>query len=362
MPIFELDDNTYESGVNIKVVGVGGGGNNAVNRMTNSIKGVEFIAINTDMQALVKSNATTKIPIGEKITRGHGAGSNPEVGAKAAEESEEAIRAALEGADMVFVTSGMGGGTGTGAAPIVAEAAHNAGALTIGVVSMPFKWEGTRKQRTAEAGVQELLKQVDTLFVIPNDNIRKVSEQKVTLAGGFQISDDVLLRAVGGIAQVLRGVGFINLDFADMKNTLKNSGLAHLGIGEASGKSKVEEAAATAMENLLMETSVAGAKRLIANVSISQDTELDDVTVLMNRIEQAAHEDANIIFGCGFDDRLVDAIRVIVIATDYEGGRDLHSAVEAEKSAAAPAAAPKAEPQKNDWDDSIWGSFFGKDD
>lgn len=349
--------------INMKIVGVGGAGNNVVGRMiAKGISGVSYSCINTDRAALMKVNVEERVQIGEKLTKGQGAGSRPEIGKAAAEENRAAIDKLFEGVDVVFLTAGMGGGTGTGAAPIVAEAAHNAGALTIGVVSMPFKWEGTRKQRTAEAGVQELLKQVDTLFVIPNDNIRKVSEQKVTLAGGFQISDDVLLRAVGGIAQVLRGVGFINLDFADMKNTLKDSGLAHLGIGEASGKSKVEEAAATAMENLLMETSVAGAKRLIANVSISQDTELDDVTVLMNRIEQAAHEDANIIFGCGFDDRLVDAIRVIVIATDYEGGRDLHSAVEAEKSAAAPAAAPKAEPRKNDWDDSIWGSFFGKDD
>lgn len=348
--------------INMKIVGVGGAGNNVVGRMiTKGISGVSYSCINTDRAALMKVNVDERVQIGEKLTKGQGAGSRPEIGKAAAEENRAAIDKLFEGVDVVFLTAGMGGGTGTGAAPIVAEAARNAGALTIGIVSMPFKWEGTRKQRTAEVGVQELLKQVDTLFVIPNDNIRKVSEQKVTLAGGFQISDDILLRAVGGIAQVLRGVGFINLDFADMKNTLKNSGLAHLGIGEASGKSKVEEAAATAMENLLMETSVAGAKRLIANVSISQDTELDDVTVLMNRIEEAAHEDANIIFGCGFDEKMVDAIRVIVIATDYEGGRELHSAVVAEESAAAPAAAPRVEKRKNDWDDGIWGSFFERD-
>ena len=349
--------------INMKIVGVGGAGNNVVGRMiAKGIGGVSYSCINTDRAALAKVGVDERVQIGEKLTKGQGAGSRPEIGRAAAEENRAAIDKLFEGVDVVFLTAGMGGGPGTGAAPIVAEAARSAGALTIGVVSMPFKWEGARKQRTAEAGVQELLKQVDTLFVIPNDNIRKVSDQKVTLAGGFQVSDEILLRAVGGIAQVLRGVGFINLDFADMKSTLKKSGLAHLGIGEASGKSKVEEAAATAMENLLMETSVEGAKRLIVNVNISQDTELDDVTALMDRIEQAAHDDANIIFGCGFDERLTDAIRVIVIATDYDGGQELHSEPAAEpRRAAASAAAPKAEKKTDSWDDSIWESFFEKD-
>ena len=346
--------------INMKIVGVGGAGNNVVGRMiSKGIGGVSYSCINTDRAALAKVGVDERVQIGERLTKGQGAGSRPEIGRAAAEENRAAIDKLFEGVDVVFLTAGLGGGTGTGAAPIVAEAARSAGALTIGVVSMPFKWEGARKMRTAEAGVQELLKQVDTLFVIPNDNIRKVSDQKITLAGGFTVSDEILLRAVGGIAQVLRGVGFINLDFADMKNTLKNSGLAHLGIGEASGKSKVEEAAATAMENLLMETGVEGAKRIIVNVNISQDTELDDVTALMDRIEQAAHEDANIIFGCGFDERLVDAIRVIVIATDYEGGQELHSAPKAEERSAA-AAAPKVEKKSESWDDSIWESFFEK--
>ncbi len=347
--------------INMKIVGVGGAGNNVVGRMiSKGIGGVSYSCINTDRAALSKVGVDERVQIGEKLPRGQGAGSRPEIGHAAAEENRAAIAKLFEGVDVVFLTAGMGGGTGTGASPVVAEAARSAGALTIGVVSMPFKWEGARKMRTAEAGVQALLKQVDTLFVIPNDNIRKVSDQKVTLAGGFQVSDEVLLRAVGGIAQVLRGVGFINLDFADMKNTLKNSGLAHLGIGEASGKSKVEEAAATAMENLLMETSVEGAKRLIVNVNISQDTELDDVTALMDRIEQSAHEDANIIFGCGFDERLTDAIRVIVIATDYEGGQEVRSAPAAEERRAAPFDASAAE-KKDSWDDSIWESFFEKE-
>ena len=347
--------------INMKIVGVGGAGNNVVGRMiSKGIGGVSYSCINTDRAALSRIGSDERVQIGEKLTKGQGAGSRPEIGRAAAEENRAAIDKLFEGVDVAFITAGMGGGTGTGAAPVVAEAARNAGALTIGVVSMPFKWEGARKMHTAEVGMQALLKQVDTLFVIPNDNIRKVSEQKVTLAGGFAISDEILLQAVGGIAQVLRGVGFINLDFADMKHTLKNSGLAHLGIGEASGKSKVEEAAATAMENLLMETRVEGARRLIVNVSISQDTELDDVTALMDRIAQAAHEDANIIFGCGFDENLMDAIRVIVIASDFEEGAEPKAAAPrtGDRRAAAPAA---AEPKREDNWDSIWESFFEKD-
>ena len=349
--------------INMKIVGVGGAGNNVVGRMISSgISGVSYSCINTDRAALSKIGTDERVQIGEKLTKGQGAGSRPEIGRAAAEENRAAIDKLFEGVDVVFLTAGMGGGTGTGAAPVVAEAARSAGALTIGVVSMPFKWEGARKMRTAEAGVQELLKKVDTLFVIPNDNIRKVSEQKVTLAGGFTISEEILLRAVGGIAQVLRGVGFINLDFADMKNTLKESGLAHLGIGEASGKSKVEEAAATAMQNLLMETSVEGAKRLIVNVNISQDTELDDVTALMDRIEQAAHDDANIIFGCGFDENLVDAIRVIVIATDYEDGAEVKSTASRADERRAPAkegtpASAEKKSADDEWE-AKWKSFF----
>ena len=353
--------------INIKVVGVGGAGNSVVSRMRSAgITGVDYCCINTDVSALAGSGAEEKLQIGERLTKGQGAGSRAEVGRMAAEESKNAINKLFEGVDAVFLTAGMGGGTGTGAAPVVAEAAKSAGALTIGVVSLPFRWEGARKLRTAEQGVQALLQQVDTLFVIPNENIRRVSDQKVSFAGAFTVSDEVLYRAVGGIADLLRSTGFINLDFADLKTVLQGSGLAHLGLGEASGKDKVQEATAAVIQSELMETSVRGARRMIVNVVSSPDLPMEDVTAVMDRIQQSADPDANIIFGLGFDERLTDALRVIVIATDFPEGAGTAAAPAetpkevarvVEKQKAAPAPEKKETGTDEDWE-TIWKQFF----
>jgi cell division protein FtsZ len=257
----------------------------------------------------------------------------------------------------------MGGGTGTGATPVVAEAAKAAGVLTIGVVSLPFKWEGGRKMRTAEQGVQALLEQVDTLFVIPNDNIKKVAVQNVTFANAFAVSDEVLIRAVSGIADLLRSTGFINLDFADLKTVLRDGGLAHLGLGEASGKSKVEAAATAVIHSELMNTGISGARRMIVNVISSADLPMEDVTAVMDRVRDAADEDANIIFGIGFDDDLIDALRIIVIATDFgeaaaAGGAARKEAAQvAEKQKAAPAETAEETAADTDWE-KAWKKFF----
>ncbi len=352
--------------INMKVVGIGGAGNSVVNRMKlGGMTGVTYCAINTDRAALAGSSAEEKLAIGERLTKGQGAGSRPEIGRMAADESKNAIQKLFEGVDAVFLTAGMGGGTGTGAIPVVAEAARSAGALTVGVVTLPFRWEGARKMRTAEQGVQALMEQVDTLFVIPNDNLRKVTDQKASLANAFAVSDEVLIRAVGGIADLLRSTGFINLDFADLKTVLRSSGLAHLGIGEASGKSKVEEAAAAVIHSELMDTDIQGARRMIVNVIGSPDLPMDDVTAVMERIQNTAHEDANIIFGLGFDDKLMDALRIIVIATDF--GERTEKAAPARQEAAevvekqqkAPPAAQEKREEDDDWD-ILWRKFFDK--
>ncbi len=349
--------------INMKVVGVGGAGNNVVTRMKLSgMTGVTYCAINTDRAALAGCAAEEKAVIGERLTKGQGAGSRPEIGRMAAEESKNAIQKLFEGVDAVFLTAGMGGGTGTGAIPVVAEAARSAGVLTVAVVTMPFRWEGARKTRTADQGIQALLEQVDTLFVIPNDNLKKVTDQKVSLANAFSVSDEVLLRAVGGIADLLRSTGFINLDFADLKTVLRSSGLAHLGIGEASGKSKVEEAANAVIHSELMDTDILGARRVIINIIGSPDLPMDDLSAVMDRIQQSAHEDANIIFGLGFDENLMDALRVIVIATDFGDGavssvpaREEVAEV-AEKQKAAPGASEKGA-SDDDWD-KLFKTFF----
>ena len=352
--------------INMKVVGIGGAGCSVVSRMKQSgIGGVSYCAINTDRSALGSCAAEEKLAIGERLTKGQGAGSRPEIGRMAAEESKNAIQKLFEGVDAVFLTAGMGGGTGTGAIPVGAEAARSAGVLTVAVVTMPFRWEGARKTRTADQGIQALLEQVDTLFVIPNDNLKKVTDQKVSLANAFSVSDEVLIRAVGGIADLLRSTGFINLDFADLKTVLRSSGLAHLGIGEASGKSKVEEAAAAVIHSELMDTDIVGARRVIINIIGSPDLPMDDLSAVMDRIQQSAHEDANIIFGLGFDENLMDALRVIVIATDFGDGSfaaspDREEVAEVvEKQKAAPSAAEKAEKGASDDDwDALWDKFF----
>ena len=317
MPAFELDENTYESGVNIKVIGVGGGGNNAVNRMTNSIKGVEFIAINTDLQALNKSNADVRIPIGDKITKGHGAGSNPEIGAKAAEESEEAITAAIEGADMVFVTAGMGGGTGTGAAPVVARIAKSLGVLTVGIVTKPFAFEQKKRMEQAEAGIEKLKEFVDSLIIIPNEKLKDVGE-KITLMNAFQVADDVLNHGVKSISELINIPGFINLDFADVTSVMQDAGYAHMGIGEASGKDKAVEAAKAAISSPLLETTITGSKGVLISITASPDISLEDVDACSDLITSEAAEDANVIWGAAFDESLEDTMKVTIIATGFQ--------------------------------------------
>lgn len=355
--------------VNMKVVGVGGAGNNVVSRMRSSgLDGVTYVNINTDRPTLVASAADERVQIGEKLTHGQGAGSKPEVGRMAAEEDRNNILRVFENTDAVFLTAGMGGGTGTGAIPVVADAAREQGVLTIAVVSTPFKWEGPRKMRTALAGIEALREKVDTLFVIPNENIRKVTDQNVTFANAFSVSDEVLNRAVGGIADLLRSTGFINLDFADLKAILRQSGLAHLGISEASGKGKVDEAAAAAIHSDLTETSVNGARRVIVNMTVSQDLAMEDVTTLMEKIQEAAHPDANIIFGLGYDETLVDALRLIVIATDF-AGEDGAGGKEADAANVAAAAAVEKQRggaqdgekgvEDEDWDNWL-KDLFGK--
>ncbi len=315
---FELDDYTYESGVNIKVIGVGGGGNNAVNRMiTENVRGVEFIAINTDMQALVHSNITKKITIGEKITKGHGAGSNPEVGAKAAEESIEEIQNAIMGADMVFVTAGMGGGTGTGAAPVVARVAREMGILTVGIVTKPFMFEGKRRMNQAETGIANLQEFVDALIIIPNERLKQVGE-KITMMNAFQVSDDVLRRGVQSITELINVPGYINLDFADVTSIMKDAGYAHMGVGEASGKDKAEEAARMAISSPLLETSISGSRGIIISITASPDIGMDDIDMASSLVTQEAHEDANIIWGVAFDPELEDTMKVTIIATGFE--------------------------------------------
>ena len=325
-----------ENVVTIKVVGVGGAGNNVVNRMVKAgTQGVEFIAINTDKQALAVSNANQKIQIGEKMTRGQGAGSDPDIGKRSAEESRNNIAKAIEDADMVFITAGMGGGTGTGAAPIVAEIARDAGLLTVGVVTKPFKFEGKRRMDQANAGIKELLGCVDSLLIIPNDRLKFATDQKVTLANAFEIADDVLLQAVTSISNLIKNTGFINLDFADVTCIMKNAGFAHMGVGHAAGKGKAEEAARMAVASPLMETSINGAHGVLINITGSEDMDLEDVETAANLVQEAAHPDANIIFGATFDENMDDEIRVTVIATGFDDGTLAASAGTTEKSASA---------------------------
>ena len=335
---FEHDD-TYESGVNIKVIGVGGGGNNAVNRMiTSNIKGVEFVAINTDRQVLRRSDASLQLVIGEKLTNGFGAGANPQIGARAAEESIEDIKALLDGTDMVFITAGMGGGTGTGAAPIVADLAHEAGILTVGVVTKPFKFEGANRMRQAEQGIADLNGKVDSLIIIPNDRLKYVTDQKITFANAFGIADDVLKQAVTSISEL---VGFcknviINLDFADVSAVMKDAGRAHMGVGTASGREKAEQAATAAVSSPLLETSINGATGVLVNVTGSAEMTLDDVETAAGIVQEAANPEANIIFGATIADDFQDEMRVTVIATGFE--------MKPETSSFAPRAAAGAKP------------------
>ena len=316
-------DTGPESVVTIKVIGVGGGGSNVVNRMVRSgVQGVDFIAVNTDKQALATSSATYKIQIGEKLTGGQGAGSNPDVGRKSAEESRGQIAKALEDADMVFITAGMGGGTGTGAAPIVADIAKEAGLLTVGVVTKPFSFEGRRRMQQAEAGIEELRGKVDSLVIIPNERLKFATDQKITFQNAFEIADDVLRQAVQSISDLIKNTGFINLDFADVTAVMKDAGMAHMGVGRAAGKNKAEEAAKMAISSPLLETSMNGAHGVLVNVTGSMDIGLEEVETAANLVQQAAHPDALIIFGAAFDEELEDEIRVTVISTGFEEGKN----------------------------------------
>ncbi len=336
-------ENGPENVVTIKVVGVGGAGNNVVNRMVKSgAQGVEFIAINTDKQALAVSNANQKIQIGEKMTRGQGAGSDPDIGKRSAEESRNNIAKAIEDADMVFITAGMGGGTGTGAAPVVAEIAREAGILTVGVVTKPFKFEGKRRMDQANMGIKELLGQVDSLLIIPNDRLKYATDQKVTLANAFEIADDVLHQAVTSISDLIKNTGFINLDFADVTCIMKDAGFAHMGVGHAAGKGKAEDAAKLAVSSPLMETSINGARGVLINITGSEDMDLEDVETAANLVQEAAHPEANIIFGATFDSSLQDEIRVTVIATGFE--ETAAPAAQAPASAATASAAAPVRP------------------
>lgn len=315
---FEHDD-SLECGVNIKVIGVGGGGNNAVNRMISAnIRGVGFVSVNTDRQALRKSEAPTQLVIGEKITKGFGAGANPQIGARAAEESIEEIRAILEGTDMVFVTAGMGGGTGTGAAPVVARVAREMDILTIGIVTKPFIFEGSKRMTQAEAGIAELSQFVDSLVVIPNERLKQVSNAKISLSNAFSIADDVLRHGVQSISDLINVPGFINLDFADVTSVMANAGYAHMGVGSATGKDKAEEAAKEAISSPLLETSIKGAKGILISMAVSEDVGLEDVDLAASLISQEASPDANVIWGVSFDPELEDEMKITIIATGFE--------------------------------------------
>ncbi len=308
----------YDSGVNIKVLGVGGGGNNAVNRMiSTNIRGVEFIAINTDSMALDTSCAAKKIVIGDKITHGKGAGANPEVGKRSAEESIEVVRDALQGADMVFITAGMGGGTGTGAAPVIPKASKEMGILTVGIVTKPFSFEGKRRYAQAEIGIAELSKYVDSLIVIPNERLKQVEDTHITLANAFEIADDVLRRGVQSVSELINVPGFINLDFADVTSIMKNAGYAHMGVGAAKGTDKAQVAAMQAISSPLLETNITGATGVLVSITASEDIQLDEIDAASNMIYEEAHPDANIIWGAAFDPTLQDEMRVTVIATGF---------------------------------------------
>ena len=317
---FELElENEYTP--KIKVIGVGGGGGNAVNRMVAmDIKNVEFIAVNTDGPVLRLSKASQKIQRGEKITRGKGAGAMPEIGKSAAEESKDEIANVLKDADMVFVTAGMGGGTGTGAAPVIAKIAKDMGILTVGVVTKPFAFEGKKRMNQAEQGIAELSPCVDSLIIVPNEGLKKVSDTAITLLNAFEISDDVLRQGVQSISDLILLPGLINLDFADVTSVMKDAGYAHMGMGKASGKDKAKAAATKAISSPLLETSIDGAKGVIINITASSDISLEDIDTASTMIKDKVSDDANISWGAVIDDKMNDEMSVTVIATGFGTG------------------------------------------
>ena len=312
----DLEKNEFAQ---IKVIGVGGGGNNAVNRMVDSgLRGVEFISLNTDKQALLASKATIKIQLGDKLTKGLGAGGIPEIGEKAANESIDDVAQAIKGADMVFITAGMGGGTGTGAAPIVAAVAKEMGVLTVAVVTKPFTFEGVKRMRNAEKGIINLKENVDTLLVIPNDKLIMLDDKKISLLEAFNKADDVLRQGIQGISDLIAVPGLINLDFADVKTIMANTGIAHMGVGRASGDNKAENAAKQAINSPLLETSIDGAMGVLYNITGGTDLGLSDIIKASEFIQKAADANANIIFGASIDQSLMDDMVITVIATGFE--------------------------------------------
>ena len=318
---FYLDEEVTNA-TNIKVVGLGGGGGNAVNRMVVSgLKDVEFVAMNTDAQALQSSKATQKVQLGAKLTKGRGAGADPEIGQRAAEESKDEILRALKGCQMVFVTAGMGGGTGTGAAPVVAEVAKEQGILTVGIVTKPFMFEGSRKMKKAEKGISSLLKNVDSLIVIPNEKLKSVSTEKITLRNAFEIADSVLKQGVESISGLISDSSYINLDFADVRAIMKDAGRAHMGIGRASGENRAQEAAKMAISSPLLETSIDEAMGVIIFFVVPADVGLDEVDEAATLITSTANEEANIIWGARFDPNMTDEFKVTVVATGFENAK-----------------------------------------
>lgn len=312
-------DVELEQFANIKVIGIGGGGNNAINRMIDSgLKGVEFISVNTDAQALYLSKADKKIQIGEKLTKGLGAGANPEIGKKAAQESKSDIEESLKGADMIFVTAGMGGGTGTGAAPVIAEVSKSLGILTVGVVTKPFTFEGRKRLSNAEAGIMDIKNNVDTLITIPNDRLLSIAEKKTSMIDAFKMADDVLRQGVQGISDLIAVPGLINLDFADVRTIMYGTGLAHMGIGKGNGENRAIEAAKQAISSPLLETSIEGAKGVLLNITGGANLGLLEVNEAAELISSAADTEANIIFGAVIDEKLQDELRITVIATGFE--------------------------------------------
>jgi cell division protein FtsZ len=313
---FEVNE---QSTAQIKVIGVGGGGSNAVNRMIDAgLNGVSFIAINTDKQALSGSRAETKLQIGEKLTKGLGAGANPEVGQKAAEESIEDLTKFIAGSDMVFITAGMGGGTGTGAAPIIAKAAKDLGVLTVGVVTKPFTFEGKKRKDHADLGIKFLKKYVDSLVVVPNDKLLQIAEKNTTMLDAFVMADEVLKQGVQGISDLIAEAGLINLDFADVKTVMSDRGIAHMGVGRGKGEKRVQEAVKAAIESPLLETSINGAKAILLNIMGGYDLGMLEVNEAADQIEKAADRDAIVIFGASVKEDLNDEIIVTVIATGFE--------------------------------------------
>ena len=361
---FELENEPMNYLPVIKVIGVGGGGGNAINRMVaTEVQNVEFIAVNTDEHVLQFSKADKKIQIGEKITRGKGAGSLPQIGQQAAEESKDEIAALLKDTDMVFVTAGMGGGTGTGAAPVVASIAKEMGILTVAVVTKPFAFEGKKRMAQAEQGIQELATSVDSLIIVPNERLKYFSDQSITLRNAFSIADDVLRQGVQSISDLILVPGLVNLDFADVTAIMKNAGYAHMGIGKASGKDKATLAAEQAISSPLLETAIDGAKGVIINVTASADISLEDIDTASTMISQKASEDANIIWGAVIDENMEDEISVTVIATGFNG--DDASVSDDRKPAlkdAKKSAKKEVKPQDDDEDDTFYDimSIFNK--